>query len=391
MRVHRLQPQAKRILLIKRGDWSSGHPVISGMALGRIDYHLFDPWAPLEQILYPSIGEFLAAWNTSQDAPIVAVRIVGHQQSARSHEVRDLLSRASVPYWFFSPETEAGRQVLAEAGEDGTRLPVLLFYSGSVLVDPSNADRGRGARDEQPASDHVLRRAGRRRRAGGTGRRGVRRFGGAAHHGGGTGDPRRPGRHQLADPQLSGLSSRCSGQDLAIRAIEQAWLFGVDFVLTQRATKVEMRGSDRIVHTTDGSAVAARAVVLATGVAWRRLNVPALEALVGAGVFYGGRRSRSSGHARPRCSSGRRRQLRRPGRCPSRPLCAVGHHAGARSGLAATMSSYLITEITSNPAISVRVRTEILDGDGSGGLETLTVVDHTTGRQSRVPAPRCSC
>ena len=78
------------------------------MALGRIDYHLFDPWAPVEQILYPSISDFVAAWNTSQKPPIVAVRIVGHQQSARSHEVRDLLSRASVPYWFFSQSPRLG-------------------------------------------------------------------------------------------------------------------------------------------------------------------------------------------------------------------------------------------------------------------------------------------
>src|SRR5215218_6569521 len=130
LHVRQTDPQAKRILLIRRGNWSSGHPVVSGMALGRVDYHLFDPWAPLEQILYPSISDFLAAWNTSQDAPNVAVRIVGHKSAARSHEVRDLLTRASVPYWFFSPETEAGRQVLADAGRDGTRLPVMLFYSG---------------------------------------------------------------------------------------------------------------------------------------------------------------------------------------------------------------------------------------------------------------------
>ena len=77
--VHRLQPQAKRILLVKRGNWSSVHPVISGMALGWIDYHLFDPWEPLEQILYPSISEFLTAWNATQTPATVAVRIVGEQ------------------------------------------------------------------------------------------------------------------------------------------------------------------------------------------------------------------------------------------------------------------------------------------------------------------------
>ena len=84
-----------------------------------------------------------------------------------------------------------------------------------------------------------------------------------------------------------GFRHGVSGGELASRATEQAWLFGADFVLTQRATKIETNGPDQIVRVTDGSAVTARAVVLATGVAWRRLNIPALEALVGAGVFYG--------------------------------------------------------------------------------------------------------
>ena len=81
LRVHRLHPQAKRILLIERGNYSARHPVVSVMALGQVDYHLFNPWFPLERILYPGISEFLAAWDTSQDAHNVAVRIVGHQHS----------------------------------------------------------------------------------------------------------------------------------------------------------------------------------------------------------------------------------------------------------------------------------------------------------------------
>ena len=162
-------------------------------------------------------------------------------------------------------------------------------------------------------------------------------------------------------------------------------MFGVDFVLAQRVTKVEMRGTDRIVHTTDGSAVAARAVVLAIGVAWRRRMSPRWR-------YWSGPASsteppgRGPGSAGPGCRGRWRRQLRRPGRCPSRPPRAVGHHAGERWRARGHQSKYLITEITSNTAISVRVRTEILDGGGSGGLETLTVVDHATGHRTTIPA-----
>ena len=386
LQVRRLDPQAKRILLIRRGNWSSGHPIVSGMALGQIDYHLFDPWAPLEQILYPSIGEFLAAWNTSQDAPMAAVRIVGHRSAARSHEVRDLLTRASVPYWFFAPDTDGGRQVLAEAGADGTRLPVMHFYSGTVLVDPSNADvvDVLGVSTSPPTTTcDVL--------VVGAGPSGLAAAVYAASEGLDTMvvEPEIPGGQAGTSSLIRnylGFRHGISGQDLGVRASEQAWLFGVDFVLTQRATRVDVRGADRIVHTTDGSAVRARAVVLATGVAWRRLAVPALEALVGAGVFYG------AAGAEARAMQGRDVVVVGGGNSAGQAAVHLARYARSVTmlvrgpSLAATMSTYLITEITGHPAISVRVRTEIVDGGGSGGLETLTVVDHTTGRPATIPA-----
>ena len=183
-----------------------------------------------------------------------------------------------------------------------------------------------------------------------------------------------------------GFRHGVSGEELAGRASEQAWLFGADIVLAQRGTKLEPRGDDRIVYTSDGSAVAARAVVLATGVTWRRLDIPTLEALVGAGVFYGA--------AGAEAQAMRGRDVVVVGGGNSAGQAAVHLARYARSvtmlvrggGLAATMSKYLITEIASNSAITVRARTEIVDGGGSGGLETLTVVDRTTGRATTIPA-----
>ena len=357
------------------------------MALGQIDYHLFDPWAPLEQILYPSIGEFLAAWNTSQDAPIAAVRIVGHRSAARSHEVRDLLTRASVPYWFFAPDTEEGRQVLAEAGADGTRLPVMHFYSGTVLVDPSNADvvDVLGVSTSPPTTTcDVL--------VVGAGPAGLAAAVYAASEGLDTMvvEPEIPGGQAGTSSLIRnylGFRHGISGQDLGVRASEQAWLFGVDFVLTQRATRVDVRGADRIVHTTDGSAVRARAVVLATGVAWRRLDVPALEALVGAGVFYG------AAGAEARAVQGRDVVVVGGGNSAGQAAVHLARYARSVTmlvrgpSLAATMSTYLITEITSHPAISVRVRTEHRRRRRIGRPgDALTVVDHTTGRPATIPA-----
>jgi thioredoxin reductase (NADPH) len=109
---------AKRVLLIDRGDWSPTHPVVSAMALGQVDYHLYNPWHPLERILYPAVSDFLSAWNKSQDAPVVPARIVGARSSPRSHQLRDILTRVSVPYWYYYEDSTEGRQLLAEAGVD---------------------------------------------------------------------------------------------------------------------------------------------------------------------------------------------------------------------------------------------------------------------------------
>ncbi len=385
-RVHQLEPQAKRILLIERGNYSSRHPVVTAMALGQVHYHLFDPWFPLERILYPGISEFLAAWDTSQDADSVAIRIVGRSAAARSHQVRDLMTRAAVPFWFHEPETEEGRQALADAGEDGTRLPVMLFYSGSVLVDPTNAEvvgeLGITTRPSSTSCDLVVLGAGPAGLAAAVyaASEGLRTMVLEREVPGG-----QAGTSSLIRNYL-GFRHGVSGEELAGRATEQAWLFGADIVMALGGTKLELRGDDRIVHTSDGSAVAARAVVLAMGVTWRRLDIPSLEALLGAGVFYG------AAGAEAQAMSGRDVVVVGGGNSAGQAAVHLARYARSvtmlirGAGLAATMSKYLITEITSNPAISVRVRTEIVDGGGSGSLETLTVVDHTSGRATTIPA-----
>jgi thioredoxin reductase (NADPH) len=297
-----------------------------------------------------------------------------------------MLSRAAVPFWFYEPGTEDGRQVLAEAGEDGSRLPVLLFYTGAVLIDPSNADvikeLGMSIHPTTDACDVLVV---------GAGPAGLAAAVYAASEGLHTMvvEPEIPGGQAGTSSLIRnylGFRHGVSGEELATRASEQAWLFGADFVLSQRATDLDAQGDGRIVHLTDGSAVTARAVVLATGVAWRRLNVPTLEALVGAGVFYG------AAGAEAKAMQGRDVVVVGGGNSAGQAAVHLARYARSVTmlvrggGLGATMSNYLITEIASNPVIAVRARTEIVDGGGSGGLETLTVVDHATGGTTTIPA-----
>src|SRR5207253_9410025 len=125
---------------VGRGNWSAEHPAVSAMAVGQIDYHMYKPWIPVERILYPAVTEILAAWHGSQDSPLVGVHIVGPQWSVRAHELRDVLTRIGIPYRFYAEDSAEGRHLLREAGVDGGRLPVLVFYEGTVLVDPTHAD-----------------------------------------------------------------------------------------------------------------------------------------------------------------------------------------------------------------------------------------------------------
>jgi thioredoxin reductase (NADPH) len=139
-RARERDPAAKRVLLVRRGNWSALHPVVAALALGQVDYHLYVPWEPLERVLYPAVSDFLAAWDRSREARVVPLRIAGPERAARSHDIRDKLSRAGIAYWFYDSDSGEGRRLLEETGRDGSALPVIASYTGAVLEDPTDAE-----------------------------------------------------------------------------------------------------------------------------------------------------------------------------------------------------------------------------------------------------------
>ena len=385
-RGHELHPAAKRVQLIQRGNWSSRHPVIAAMALGRVDYHLYDPWAPLERILYPAVSEILAAWDRLRDPGTVALRIVGAQHSARSHDMRDKLTRAAVPYSFHDAGSADGRRLLAETRRDGSVLPVVAFYTGVVLDDPTDAQLiATLGMKTRPTSAHcdvaVI----------GAGPAGLAAAVYASSEGLETMviEPEIPGGQAGTSSLIRnylGFQRGISGEELAGRAVEQAWLFGADLVLSQSATHLSAQDGFRVVRTSDGTEVAARAVVIATGVSWRRLGVPGLESLIGSGVFYG------AAGAEARAMAGRDVFVIGGGNSAGQAAVHLARYARSvcmvvrGAGLGATMSDYLITVISDDPTIQVLPRTEVVDGGGSGRLESLTLLDRDDGRRRDVPA-----
>jgi hypothetical protein len=202
VQAHELHPTAKRILLIGRRDWSATNPAVQAMALGQIDSYLFEPWLPLERWLYLPISQVLADWVPSRAPTFEGIRIIGPQWGTRSHDLRDMLTRMGIPHGWYLADSDAGRQLLDDLGVDGSRLPIVVFHSGRVFVDPSNAELaaalGYGTKPPAESYEMVVIGAGPAGLA-------------AAVYGAAEGlrtlvvEPqgcRRPGRHQPADPQL---------------------------------------------------------------------------------------------------------------------------------------------------------------------------------------------
>jgi thioredoxin reductase (NADPH) len=385
VRAHELHPSAKRVLLEHRGEWTSGEPVVRAMTLGQVDYVLFRPWLPVEQFLYLPVSEFLAAWEKSRGST-EAIQVVGRRWAARSHELRDTLARAGIPFGFYPDDSPDGRRLLEQAGEDGSRLPVVLFRRGLALVDPTHAEltAALGMRTSPAAGgcDVVIVGAGPAGLA-------------AAVYAASEGytaqvlEPAVPGGQAGTSSQIRnylGFPYGLSGDELAQRAVHQAWLFGADFVLAQAATGLRASGPDRLVRLSDGSEVTTRAVILATGVAWRRLGVPALEALNGAGVFYGAAGSEARAVRGEDVfvigagNSAGQAAVHLSGSAASVTIVAIDERLGQY------MSDYLVRKVEATPNISVVLHTEVVDGHGRGRLEGLTLRDRHTGATRTVPA-----
>jgi thioredoxin reductase (NADPH) len=384
-RAHDLHPGARRVLLVERGDWSATHPAVCAMALGKIDYHLYVPWYPLERVLYPAVSEFLAAWDKTREPSAAAVQIVDAPHSARAYRIRDVLSRGGVPFLFFGDDSDEGRRLLREHDLEHAPRPVAVYYDGTVLVDPSVADLmatfGFQTNLEVETCDVAIV---------GAGPAGLAASVYAASEGLSTVvlEPVLPGGQAGTSPLIRnylGFPHGLTGEELTSRATEQAWLFGANIVIS-RATGLTARGPERVVRLADGSELTARAAIIATGVAWRRLGVSALEALVGAGVFYG------AASVEARATVGQDVYVVGAGNSAGQAAIHLARYAASVTlvargpGLHASMSEYLVTEISKTANIAVRPATEIIDGGGRGSLETLTLRNRTSGVTEVVPA-----
>jgi thioredoxin reductase (NADPH) len=385
-RVRELHPTARRGLLVSRGDRSALAAIADAAALGQIELDLPKPaWEPDEQF-HRAVTESLEEWWRQRGGRFEAVTVIGQDPSARVHELRDLLTRNNVPFGFLPSDSEEGRAALERLSLAGTTGPVVALYTGAVLVDPANAEvaeaAGTPVRPARVTYDVVIVGAGPAGLA-------------AAVYGSSEG-LRTALLEREAFGGQAGTSSRIrnylgfpngiSGVELAARATQQATRFGTDFVYGNAATSLTGDGELRVIGFEDGSRVRCRAVVIATGVAYRRLAVPGLDPLTGAGVFYG------AATAEAQAVTGKPVFVVGGGNSAGQAALHLSKYARrvtilVRShSLAASMSDYLIREIGNAPNIDVRFRTELVGGGGAGHLEYLELRDKGSGEIQREPA-----
>jgi len=383
-RAHDLLPGAKRVLLVDR-DYSSTSPAVQAMTLGRADYHIVRPWAD-DEMMYSAMSVYLSSWTREQEPNFELFRIVAGEGDSRVLQLRDVLTRLSMPFGFYAIESEAGQRLLHEAGLDATHLPAVIRHDGQVMIDPSLSDIARAIgvsvkNDIATCEVAIV----------GAGPAGLTAAVYAASEGLETVllDQRVSGGQASTSPLIRnypGFPHGIDGGILMERTCEQAWLMGAHIVFAQQAVALEGRGDHRVVRLLDGTELRARTVVIATGIEWRRLGVPRLEALVGSGVFYGAAVSESRAmHEQDVFIVG-------AGNSAGQAALHLAKHARAVTLLvrgesfAKSMSSYLVRAIESTPNVVVRHRTEVVDGVGDGRLECIKLADRATDAIEEVPA-----
>jgi thioredoxin reductase (NADPH) len=380
----KLYPEARKVLLTAYADTEAAITSINSIGL---DYYLMKPWDPPEQNLYPVLDDLLSDWIATVPVPYDGIRVLGTLWSASCHNVKDLLARNQIAYQWFDIEKDAEAKAIAEGiGREQCHLPLVFFPDGSMLMNPDNRTLagkvGWQTQASQPFFDLIII---------GAGPAGL----GAAVYGASEGLHTAMIEKQATGGQ-AGTSSRIenylgfpnglSGADLARRATAQARRFGVEILLVQEVTKVRVENPYRYVSLSDGTELSCRALLIATGVSVRQLDAPGIEALTGAGVYYGAAMTEAAHYKGEHVVVvGGANSAGQGAMFFSRYAAKVTMLVRA-SALEKGMSRYLVDQIEATENIEVMCRVEVEAVHGQERLEAVTIKKLESGQNQTIPA-----
>lgn len=383
-RARRFFPDAQRVLLTAYADTEAAIQAINEAA---IHHYLLKPWDPPEENLFPVLDDLLHDWEAGYRAPFEGVRVVGHRWSPETHQIKDFLARHQVPYRYFDVEQDQhARRLLAQVQHPEDQLPMVIFAGGEKLVAPTTAQLvehlGLKTKAQKPFYDLAIIGGG----PGGLA---------AAVYGASEGlhtvmiEREAPGGQAGASARIEnylGFPAGLSGADLARRATTQARRFGVEILSPVEVTGLRADGPYRIISLADSGEVACHAVVIAVGLTYRKLEIPGIQRLSGAGVYYG-----SSIVEALTCSGG------------SVYIVGSGNSAGQAAlhlseyasnvtlvvrgkSIETKMSQYLVQRIQESANIEVCLETVVCEVDGEEHVEAVTLLNERTGERNKVPA-----
>jgi thioredoxin reductase (NADPH) len=376
-------PNARKVLLTAYADTQAA---IAAINLIGLDYYLMKPWSPPEQNLYPVLDDLLSDWLTTVEVPFDGIRVAGTLWSATSHTIKDFLARSQIPYQWLDIEQDAEARALVEAVNKGQHcLPVLFFPDGSTLIDPNIttvAEKiGLRTQATQPFYDLIIVGAGPAGLASAVygASEGLRTLLIEKETTGG-----QAGTSSRIENYL-GFPNGLSGADLARRATAQATRLGAEILTAREVTQIRVDDPYRFVKLADGTELSCKALVIATGASLRTLDILGIEALNGAGVYYGTALTEAAHYkGKPMFVVGGANSAGQGAMFFSRYASKVTMLVRG-SSLQKDMSQYLIDQINRTENIGVRVRSSIIEAIGTDRLEALVIKDNDTGDIETVP------